>query len=294
MSVAVPGGALPCDVFGPLASPAIVLLHALTANRTVWRPLARALPSLRLVAPDLRGRGGAFLVAGDSSVEQHAADVRCVLGELGLDRAIIVGHSLGAVVAVALARLVPQRCAGLVLLDGALDVRPRGDGPLPGSDEDTEALICSAKDRLRRTYASTGEHREYWRRRPAVGRYWSPDLEDHLDASLVGEPPSLRVAVNADAVAADLRDLAGTRHRIRQDTELKVPTILLRAARDTQDDPRGTYDAEDVADLVERHDWFDSVEVAGVNHATIPIAAPGVSATAAVVRRLHQTAARPS
>ncbi len=108
----------------PGGGPAIVAIHGLTSNHTAWYPIADVLGgSHRLIAYDLRGRGDSEKPAKGYSLAEHAADLLGLLDHFGLDRAVIMGHSLGAHIGVRFASHHPDRVAKLVLFDGGLDVR---------------------------------------------------------------------------------------------------------------------------------------------------------------------------
>jgi pimeloyl-ACP methyl ester carboxylesterase len=70
----------------------------------------------RVLAPDLAGHGGSEKPAGDYSLGAHASMLRDVLDRLGIDRATVVGQSLGGGVAMQFAYQFPERCARLVLV----------------------------------------------------------------------------------------------------------------------------------------------------------------------------------
>jgi pimeloyl-ACP methyl ester carboxylesterase len=80
----------------PGGEPAIVAIHGLTSNHTAWYPIADVLGgSHRLIAYDLRGRGDSEKPAKGYSLAEHAADLLGLLDHFGLDRAVMMGHSLG-------------------------------------------------------------------------------------------------------------------------------------------------------------------------------------------------------
>src|ERR1043165_8778760 len=88
-------------------------------------------------APDRSGRGDAATPRGDYSLGAHAASIRDLLTTIGVERATIVGHSLGGGVAMQFFYQFPQRTERLVLISsGGLghDVSPLLRGAaLPGS-----------------------------------------------------------------------------------------------------------------------------------------------------------------
>src|SRR5690606_35851185 len=71
---------------------------------------------LRVIAPDLRGHGESAAPEGVYSMESLADDVRKLLDHLGLQRVVLLGHSLGGYVTLAFAERYPERLAGFGLL----------------------------------------------------------------------------------------------------------------------------------------------------------------------------------
>jgi len=118
-----PQGELHVDDGGTGGVP-VVFVHAAAGTTEHWAAQLRHLrQSRRAVALDLRGHGrSAAPRDGDYRIASLAADVGAVLDHLGLRRVVLVGHSLGGVVAVAFAGAHAERVAGLFLLD------PAGDG----------------------------------------------------------------------------------------------------------------------------------------------------------------------
>ena len=97
----------------------IVLIHGVGSNASRWEEFTEKTElrkKWQLLRLDLRGHG-----ASDSKVkatlEQHASDIVSVLDDVGVTKAILIGHSLGAQIAMQTAVLYPDRVAGVVLLD---------------------------------------------------------------------------------------------------------------------------------------------------------------------------------
>src|SRR5262249_21760632 len=145
----------------------VVALHDVASNHMAWRAVARELPGIALLAPDLRGRGRSAALPLHDSFSRHAEDVVAVLDAFGLDRALIAGHSMGAYVAAGVAADHPERVSKLVLIDGAL--------PLPVPDDvDADAVLGPALARLRMTFDSPEGYVAFWRSHPAF-KDWSED-----------------------------------------------------------------------------------------------------------------------
>jgi pimeloyl-ACP methyl ester carboxylesterase len=118
--------------------PNLVLIHGMINSSRHWEEVAKRLAgSYRVIAPDLIGHGDAATPRGDYSLGAHAASIRDLLTTIGVERATIVGHSLGGGVAMQFFYQFPQRTERLVLISsGGLgdDVSPLLRGAaLPGS-----------------------------------------------------------------------------------------------------------------------------------------------------------------
>ena len=83
----------------PGEGPPVVALHGITANSLAYAALADALPGADLYAPDLRGRAGSAGLPGPYGLGAHVDDTVALLDRLGCERAVLVGHSMGAFVA---------------------------------------------------------------------------------------------------------------------------------------------------------------------------------------------------
>jgi pimeloyl-ACP methyl ester carboxylesterase len=99
------------------SGPPVVLIHGMLNSSSHWQAVARQLASgYRVVAPDLIGHGDSAAPRGDYSLGAHAASIRDLLAAIGIERATIVGHSLGGGVAMQFFYQFPQRVERLVLI----------------------------------------------------------------------------------------------------------------------------------------------------------------------------------
>ena len=99
------------------SGPAVVLIHGMLNTSRHWRGVAERLADrFTVVAPDLHGHGGSAGPVGDFSLGAHAAGIRDLLAALGIDRATIVGHSLGGGVAMQFFYQFPERVERLALV----------------------------------------------------------------------------------------------------------------------------------------------------------------------------------
>jgi pimeloyl-ACP methyl ester carboxylesterase len=95
----------------------VVLIHGMVNSSRHWESVAlRLADAYTVIAPDLIGHGDSATPRGDYSLGAHAASIRDVLAAIGVDRATIVGHSLGGGVAMQFFYQFPQRTERLVLV----------------------------------------------------------------------------------------------------------------------------------------------------------------------------------
>ncbi len=130
------------------SGPAVLLIHGMMNTSRHWRAVAEQLAATHtVIAPDLIGHGGSAGPMGDFSLGAHAAGIRDLLAGLGIDRATVVGHSLGGGVAMQFFYQFPERVERLALVSsGGLgrDVSwPLRVAAAPG----VEALLGAAASR---------------------------------------------------------------------------------------------------------------------------------------------------
>lgn len=95
----------------------ILLLHGYCGSRHYWDDVLPLLSDrCRVIAPDCRGHGETAATEGAYSMEQQAEDAVQLLDALSIDRAYVLGHSMGGYAALALAERYPQRLLGIGLL----------------------------------------------------------------------------------------------------------------------------------------------------------------------------------
>jgi pimeloyl-ACP methyl ester carboxylesterase len=121
---------------------AVVLVHSLAGTAEQWAEQLRHLRrSCRAVAFDFRGHGRSDAPKnGDYTIAGMAADIATAVDSLGLDRFVLVGHSMGGGAALVYAGMHPERVPGLMLID------PIGDGKQIPAAEATGFLTGLASD----------------------------------------------------------------------------------------------------------------------------------------------------
>src|SRR5580704_4173163 len=97
--------------------PALLLIHGIGDSSDSWRPVLDQLSRHHtVIAPDLLGHGRSEKPRADYSVAAYANGMRDLLSVLEIDRATVLGHSLGGGVAAQFAYQFPERCERLVLV----------------------------------------------------------------------------------------------------------------------------------------------------------------------------------
>lgn len=108
--------------------PAVVLLHGISSGAASWEPLSPLLPDYRLLAWDAPGYGESQpLTESEPTAADYAARLDAWLDALEVERCVLVGHSLGAMMACAYMALRPERLAGVILADPAQGYRDADD-----------------------------------------------------------------------------------------------------------------------------------------------------------------------
>lgn len=163
----------------------LVLLHGLTATRRYVlhgsRLLARE--GFRLVSYDARAHGESD--PGDGyEYADLASDLLCVLDSAGLDRAVLVGHSMGAATAIRVALECPERVSGLVQITPAYAGDPYADEEeLAYWDRLADGLEADGVDGFMRAFEPPREAR--WRE--PVLKFTRQRLERHRDPKALAE-----------------------------------------------------------------------------------------------------------
>lgn len=108
------------DIGDRKAKNAIVFVHGWTCSADFWRDNYAAFPIYRVIAFDLPGHGQSDKPKVDYSMEYFARSVDAVMKHAGVDKAVLVGHSMGTPIAREFYRMHPERTLGIVIVDGAL------------------------------------------------------------------------------------------------------------------------------------------------------------------------------
>ena len=259
--------------------PSVFLLHGLSSNARYWDRLARHLSSRRLVALDQRGHGltGRPPQAPDGSagygMQQLLEDAAFVIGELGLEKPVVVGHSWGATVALELVGTRPGLASALVFIDGPVqsaanmfsweEAQRFMQPPLPRFATFADAAAQSALD---------------------FEGAWDSDLEPFVTARVVPDGDALVLTLTAPVRLELLRGLYESQPDVLW-PRIDVPaTVLLARAGPAKISGWKELGAERLATVAPRVEvrWFDTPH-------DIPIFAP--AEVAAEIERVGSAAA---
>lgn len=282
--IEVVGGSLRAVEWGAPGSPAVLAVHGITANHLTWEPLVELLPDRRIIATDLRGRGRSAAIEGPWGMVQHARDQLAVLDAVGVDRAFVIAHSMGASVAMTLRHLAPDRVAQLLLVDGGLPL----PNPYQLTPEAAVALLLGpALDRLTMTFPDRAAYRHFWQQHPSFQEEWTEVVERYIQYDLVEGSDGFRSSVRRAAAEADFVDqMNGVAFQAATRSLEQVAFDFLRAPRGLLNQTPSLYPIELMPDLAVRFPRMRSSTVADVNHYTILLADRGARALAAAVDRL--------
>lgn len=213
------------------AGPTIVFVHGWTCDTSSWREQLPAFSDrYRVIALDLPGHGLSGSPAPDEfSMDLFAGAIEAVRAEAGAERIVLVGHSMGAPVIRQYALMWPEHVAGLVAVDGALDLRgfgQRGNGGQPPQ--------------------LTPETRENMIRGMFVPQTPEP-LREHILAMMLGTP-----AATAQGAMSAMFDPS-----LRAARVITAPAVAIVA---------GTADVPDVAAAADVLPNFDAMQIAGTGH----------------------------
>src|SRR6266849_5539665 len=101
--------------------PAVVLLHGYAETSRMWRPLMpRLAEHFTVIAPDLPGIGGSDIPKDGLDMRRAAIRIHDLVKGLGIEKAVVVGHDIGLMVAYAYAAQFPAETDKLVLMDAFL------------------------------------------------------------------------------------------------------------------------------------------------------------------------------
>lgn len=239
----------------------ILCIHGLTANCRFWDCQASALsPTHRVLAMDLRGRGLSDKPPTGYSLRAHGEDILALLDDQGLERPVLMGHSLGAFIALAFAAQHPQRVDRLILVDGG--------GKL--SDAQMAKVFSGIKpslDRLGKIFPTFEDYVSQMKEAPFL-KPWNSFMETSFRYEIEEVEGGVRSRVHPKHIeeeAANLRKEDPTQFY----PGVSCPTLILRATRGMLSEDDFVL-PEDVAERMEREIRdVRRLDLEGTNHYSI-------------------------
>jgi pimeloyl-ACP methyl ester carboxylesterase len=239
----------------------ILCIHGITANCRFWDCLASALaPPHRVIAMDLRGRGLSDKPPTGYSIEHHCKDILALMNDQGLERPVLMGHSLGAFISLVFSAQYPQRVDRLILVDGG--------GKL--SETQMAKVFTGIKpslDRLGKTFPSFEAYLSLMKQAPFL-QPWNSYMETYFRYEIEEVQGGVRSRVHPKHIEEEARNL-GKVDSSQFYAKVTSPTLILRATKGmlAEDD---LLLPEDVADRMAREiPNARKVDIEGANHYSI-------------------------
>jgi len=202
----------------PADGPTIILTHGLTANAWTLDPLARLLNAhWHVIVVDVRGRGLSDKPAAGYTQADIAADVLALMDKLGLQQAIIGGHSSGGYVTLYMAATYPDRVTHAIIIDSGI-MNPK-----------VADLIGPSIARLGKPWPNWDSYLESVKNSPEWVGWWEPAIEDYCraDADISADGSVTRRA--RPDVVAQVRAGQGTVNWLDIYPKIRQPSLLINA-----------------------------------------------------------------
>lgn len=193
----------------------IVLLHGVGLNSQVWAPQIEALrPGYRVIAIDLPGHGGSPIPPVGVTLDDLVGAVADRLRSLDPGRAVLIGHSLGALVAAGLAAGYPGLVESLVMLS-----------PVYGRGPEARAAVLARAAQLMQGCSAPDAPLARW-------------FDAQTDPVMVAQVRALLLAADPAGYARAYAAFAAVDDRFeRRYTQIRCPTLLVTGGEDANSSP---------------------------------------------------------
>ena len=192
----------------------VVLLHGFPLSSAIWREQqARLSDHYRVITPDLRGHGESSAPAGIYEMEAMARDVLALLDSLDIEKAVILGHSMGGYVALAAWKLAPERFLALGLIDSQ-------------AAEDSEE---ARKGRLRMAEKVIAEGNQALAT-VMLSKLFSPALD--VDAPIIEQVRQMILKTHRTAIIGSLNGMAVRHDATGTLATINIPMLILTGDKD--------------------------------------------------------------
>jgi len=222
MKADVNGIELAYDILGQVGYP-LVLIHGFALDHTIWLEMAsKHLRDHRVILPNMRGHGESDAPKGAYPMTLMAQDLTRLLDFLGINKAVVCGHSMGGYVALAFAEIFPERIAGI----GLITTHANAD-----TDEKREGRYQSVEEVRKRGSV-------------AVAESLAPRLTH--DEGIINQIHEMIVNTSPQGIIGALQGMAERPERTDLLAEIDVPSLVVAGEEDQIidiDDARGMADA---------------------------------------------------
>ena len=191
--------------------PPLLFIHGWCCDHTYWRDqIPEFAQQHRVVAVDLRGTGDSDKPDQDYTIAQFAEDVAWLCDEIGLQKPVIVGHSMGGLIALNTARKHPELSRALVFNDAVMT-------PLPEQFEGLRTSLIAGLQSPAYKDAAANFVKSFMFTADS-----STDLKDEITDGMASAPQRVMHTALASTFSDDMT--AGP---------LPVPSLFIRAATQT-------------------------------------------------------------
>jgi len=239
----------------------ILCVHGLTANCRSWDLLASSLaPRHKVIAMDLRGRGFSDSPPSGYSVENHCRDIVALMDDQGLERPVLMGHSLGAFISLVFAAKHPHRVERLILVDGG--------GKLPEAQmTKVFAGIKPSLDRLGKVFPDFESYLSPLKQTSFL-QPWNSFFETYYRYEVEDVEGGVRSRVHPKHIeeeAGNLKKMDSSQFY----KKVMTPTLILRATKGMLAEDDLVLPADVAEGMVREMSNAKKVDVEGTNHYSI-------------------------
>ena len=239
----------------------ILCIHGITANCRCWDVMASGLgPDYLVTAMDLRGRGLSESPDSGYSIKHHCQDILAVLDDLGFEKTVIMGHSLGAFIATAFGAEHSDRVDRIILVDGG--------GKL--SEIQMVKVFAGIKpslDRLGRVFPSFEAYLDLMKAAPFF-KEWTQVLENYYRYDIEEVEGGVRSRIHPAHIQEERENL-GAMDISQFYEKISCPVLILRATDGMVAEDDLLLPQDVVETMVHKIPHSRYVDIPGTNHYSI-------------------------
>ncbi len=191
---------------------AVVFIHGWTCDLTFWRMQALVYRNRRSILIDLPGHGASEKPEVAYTMEHFARGLDAVLRDAGVERATLVGHSMGVPVAVEYLRLFPEKVAAIVIVDGLV--------PQPPKDPKKQA---EQRERMSKIYSAPDA-------KQTAGKMIASMFSEHTPATMRDDIRAKMLATPSQVMASAMEGMMSVKPVTEAWPKLPVLAIMARRA----------------------------------------------------------------